>query len=85
MFRLKHKIHPLFDDETPTREMKDPRHEVDGGRVEYRDDAYRITEIQEEVQDWWAMLDPEADDGPPLTLQDKQRRPFDPNYPKINK
>lgn len=68
-------------EETPTREMDCPRTEVDGGRVEYRDNAYRIEYIRNEVRDMWELLDSDADDGAPVTLQDKQTRPYERNYP----
>lgn len=65
--------------ETPTRELDCPRTEIgDGMKVISKDKAYII--IQDRIEDWWALLDPDADDGPPLLLQDKQKKPNDRNF-----
>lgn len=71
--------------ETPTRELEHPQTEVEGGKVEWNKNYYKITEKQEEtreeLEDFWAELDPDGYTGPPVTLYDKQTRPFERNYP----
>lgn len=72
-----------------TREMDCPRTQVNGGKVEWVDgsgkDYYKFTETRKQITDglvdWWDKLEPNADDGPPVALQDKQARPCDRSYP----
>lgn len=50
-----------------------------------RNGYYRLSKAQKQIEgeltDWWSQLEPDADDGAPVTLQDKQARPYDRNYP----
>lgn len=65
--------------ETPTRELDAPRTEIGKDlHVEQIGKTYKI--IRKDIEDWWAELDPDADDGPPLLLQDKHRDPFNRNF-----
>ena len=68
-----------------TVELKDPRREVEGGTVDWDSgDFYRFNETKREVddslEDWWSKLDPNADDGPPLTPMEKAMEPHKRNY-----
>lgn len=73
-----------------TKELLAPRHEVEGGKVEWHENHYKITpeliddeleEVMEEVHEACCEC---FDCIPPLTPLEKMQHPFKRKYPDSN-